>query len=271
MGKYDEFISKIRYNRESEKWGLYRVDEFDEKINKFKVKFKNSGHVIETSLKNIKAGKVIDIVQQKKDTEKRKKAKKKKAKDDRKFAKSYISNLGVDPILLSIDASTHSTGISIFAKGKLIHYDYIYQSKTNKWDTSRINYMKNEIIKVIDKYNVNCVAMEDVIMKNMISLYVLSKLQGVLCDYFYKNNIKYLKLTPKEWKGAYNINRADATFGANSREESKEKTVKCVNLDFNLSLESEFKDSPRDLSEPAWYDVADAIGVGVVALKRIKK
>ena len=180
--------------------------------------------------------------------------------------------LGEEPRILALDLSTHSTGWSIYADGKLIDYGYIYQSKSEKWDTKRIHFIKMEIMKILKQNKINVVAMEDIIFKTKRALYTLSKLQGVMCDLFYNNDIKYCLISPQEWKSEYDINRDDYEGGKNTRIESKEKTLNCVNNDFGLNIQKEFEDYPRDLSEPVWYDLADAIAIGYIAQKnRIKK
>ena len=273
----EDIISKRLYNRTSKKWGGYKVTEYlgergKTKVPYYKVKFKDTGNEIEAPLKTILENRVVDIEKKKKNTNKKNRDKKKEIKKSKNIQKRYVINLGETPRLLALDLSSHSTGWSVWIDGELKDYGYIYQSKTIKWDTRRINFMKNEIIKIIKKYNVNVFAMEDIIFKSKKALYVLSKLQGVICDLLYKNNKRYCLITPREWKAAYDINRDSSWKGENNREQSKEKTVACVNKDFGLNLEKEFKDSPKDLSEPAWYDVSDAIAIGYIALKhRIKE
>ena len=276
MEDYKDLISLRFYNRTSELWGEYRVEEYigtkgKTKVPYFSIRFKKTKNIVECPLKTILENRVVDIERQKKETKKKTRQKKKDARQDRKEAKRFILNLGKEPRLLALDISTHSTGFAIFIGNKLVKYGYIYQSYSVKWDTIRINYMKNEIIKLVDEYEINCVAMEDIIFKSKKALYALSKAQGVIADYLFSDNIRYLLITPREWKSAYNINRDDNYYGKNSREESKIKTVNCVNKDFKLNLENEFKDYPKDLKEPAYFDVADAIGIGDIALKnRIK-
>ena len=271
----NDIISPRLYNRESLDWGLYKVTKFIENRGKTKVpyylvKFKNSGNEYELPLHQIEADKVVDMKKKKSATKKKNRVKKKEVKQAKYEAKRFVINLGETPRLLALDLSTHSTGIAIFIEGELVRYDYIYQPHSIKWDIKRINYMKVEVMKLIEEYDINCVAMEDIIFKHKIALHVLSKLQGVICDYLFENSIRFALITPIEWKSAYNINR-DGYDGENTREQSKLKTVACVNKDFGLSLESEFSDSPSDLKEPCWYDVADAIGVGYIALRdRIK-
>jgi len=268
-------LSKRLYNRTAKDYGSYRVECYLERRGKtevpyFRVKFKNSGNYVEASLKNIIENKIVDIEAKKKATKKKVKTKKKQAKIEKKEAKKFIMNFNEAPILLSLDLSSYSSGWSVFKDGKLIDYGYIYQPKSEKWDVGRINYMKNEIQKIIEDYGINCVAMEDVILKNKYTLYVLSKLQGVIADLLYSQDIRFMLINPLEWKTDLNINRMTSS-SFDSRIQSKEKTVKCINKDFKLDLEKEFSNSPKDLSEPCVYDVCDSIGLGSCALKRIKR
>jgi len=271
----EDIISKRFYNRKSESFGDYKVLTFIEDRGKtnvpyYLIRFKNTGNQYEVPEKTILSGKVIDSNMKKKETKKKNQIKKKEFKRNKYENKRYVLNLQEKPRLLALDLSTHSSGLSIWFDDKLKDFGYIYQSKDIKFDTCRINYMKNVIIKLIEEHHINVVAIEDIIFKHKIALHVLSKLQGVICDYLYENNIKFLLITPIEWKTSYDINRS-FSFGSNSREESKLKTVACVNKDFNLNLEEVYKDSPKDLLEPCYFDVADAIGIGCVALKdRIK-
>lgn len=59
--------------------------------------------------------------------------------------------------LLSIDASTKSTGIAIFDKNKLIHYECIHAENNNK--IKRIKKMTKKISELIKKYNPSDIVM----------------------------------------------------------------------------------------------------------------
>ena len=270
MGK--DIISKRFFDRTSKDYGKYRVSSFIELRGKTKVpyytcKFKDTGNVVEVPLKTILEDRVIDIISKKKKTKKKGRRQKKDAKKEKFQAKRFIVSLKTEPVLLSLDISSHSTGYAIFKKGKLEKYGYFYQSMKEKQDTKRINYIKNEILKLITTHGINCVAIEDVIFKHKRALYVLSKMQGIILDYLFENSIKWLLITPIEWKTLFDINQNSDWNGANNREVSKKKTIALVNKKYNLNLEEEFKDHPSDLKEPSCWDVSDAIAIGHVALK----
>ena len=62
--------------------------------------------------------------------------------------------------LLSLDASTKSTGIAVFQEDQLIYYECITSSSTDV--IKRINIMKDGIKKIIQKYNINKIIIEEV-------------------------------------------------------------------------------------------------------------
>lgn len=264
-----ELISQVFYNRESKEYGAYKVIKFVEERGKSKVryyliKFKDSGNTIEASLKNILDNTVIDIEVKKKATKKRARAKKKEAQES-KYIEKRCLNVKGDIRLLALDVSSHSTGFAVYVKDKLVDYGYFYQP-SNYDVTVRLNNMKKKIQETIFKYDINAVVVEDIIFKNKIALYVLSRAQGIILDWLYENNIEFSQITPRQWKSKYNINKIDDSYGSNSREESKLKTVACVKKDFGLDIMDMFKVYPKDLKEPPAYDVCDAICLGKIAL-----
>lgn len=269
MIKDEEILSPIKYNRESKEYGLYKVTRFIEergksKVRYYSVKFKNTNNIIEASLKNILENSVIDIEFKKKATKKRARVKKKEAIENKYIEKRCLTIEG-DIKLLALDISSHSTGYAVYLNGKLTEYNYIYQPHSNNV-TVRLNNMKKGIIELIDKYNINAVCVEDIIFKNKVALHVLSKAQGIILDYLYERGIEFSQITPKQWKSAYNINKVDDSWGKNSREDSKLKTVECVKRDFGIDAFDIVKEYPKDLKETPAYDICDAICLGKIAL-----
>ena len=271
MDKYVEWLSGTRYDRESEKYGMFKVLEFvsengKTKVPYFKIKFKDTSNVKEVSLSQIKSGKVIDMDLKKNNTKKKNKTKKKEEKVKRYQKKRFIMHFNKVPRLLSLDLSTYSTGYCVWVDGKIEKYGYIYQNKSIKFDTKRIKFMLDEVKVLMYKYNINVVAIEDVIFKFKPVLYSLSKLQGVICNYLYTRNTPYALIYVMEWKNYLDINKDSSWEGENNMPQSKEKTVTAIDKKFKLNLREEFKDYPRDLNEPSYYDVADAIGIGYLAI-----
>ena len=256
---------------------MYKVTEYLEergktKVKYYKVKFKNTGNEDEFPEKTILENRVVDKEAKKKATKKRNRQNKKAIKQEKKEFKSYVINLGAEPRALSLDMSTFSTGFAVFIGDKLVDYGYIYQPKSVKWDTKRISHMKKEIARLVVKYNINCVCMENVIFKTRKVLYALSKLQGVVAEYLYtEKHIPYALIEPISWKRSADINRGGSYEDKEKRIASKEKTVDVVKIDYGIDLREKFKDSPSDLSEICAYDVADAIELGKIFIRdRVK-
>jgi len=270
---YEDLISGTRYDKKS-KSGEIKVLKYLGKAGSthyYSIKFKVSGNTKKVSRCQIINESALDTEYAKKLTKKKNKEKKKEKKIERKQAKRFVMNFRGIPRLLSLDLSTYSSGYSVWIGGKLVKYGYIYQPKEVKFDTKRIKFMRDEVAKLIDEYNINVVSMEDIIYKTKLSLYSLSKLQGVICDYLYGRGIRYALIHVLEWKTYLDINKNSVFKGANSRITSKEKTVDAINAKFGLDLREEFKDSPKDLNEPCYYDSADAVGIGYITIEtRIK-
>lgn len=267
---YSSIISTRYYNRESELYGKYKVIEFIENrgvksnIPYFLIKFEDSGNTIECNLKTILTNTPIDIERKKKET-KRKNRLIKKEKKEAIFNNKRCIEISGEFKLLALDLSSHSTGYAIFDNDKLIKYGYFYQSKSVEV-TQRWNYMKKEILKLIDTYNITIVSIEDIIFKNKIALSVLSKGQGIILDNLYERNIKFNLITPKQWKSCYGIDKEILDGDYEKRTASKLKTIEKIKFDFGIFLDEEFKDYPSDLSEPSFYDVADAISIGKMTI-----
>jgi hypothetical protein len=267
----NDVISKIFYNRESKDWGKYKVIEFIEergktKIKYYTIKFKNTGNKYEVPLHQIEKNTVIDTIKKKSLTKKINKIKKVEKKQEKKDFKKCVVMKGENVRLLALDISSHSTGYAIFIEGELINYGYLYEPHS-KYVTERLNGMKCKIINLIKENHINCVAIEDIINLHVVALHVLSKAQGIILDFLFEDGIDVGIISVKEWKTKYNINRDGKYKGVNSREESKTKTLNCVNMDYNLDLMNEFKNYEKDLKEPPAWDVSDAIAIGTVFLE----
>ena len=264
--KHLDIISERLYDRESEDWGKFKVIEFDgfkgkSQVEYYKVKFKDSRNITSIPIKTILENRVVDIDEQKKNTKKKVRSKKKTIKKNRFEYKSCVTIKGTSR-LLSLDVSSKCTGWSVFIDGKLKKYGYIYQS-TDKKVTERLNGMKVEIEKLLKQHKINCVCIEDVISLHKRALIVLSKIQGILLDMFYEREIPVGVVSVASWKAGVDINQNSEYKGKNSREQTKLKAVEIANNEFNLKLEDEFTwETPDDLKEPVYYDVADSLCLG---------
>lgn len=78
------------------------------------------------------------------------------------YMHTYIKNTRI----LGLDASSSCVGISVIElnkKPKLIHYEYYIPDKKNHSELERIKHMKIYLYKLIDKYKITDVAIEEYI------------------------------------------------------------------------------------------------------------
>jgi hypothetical protein len=276
MIKDEEIISPIKYNRESKEYGLYKVTRFIEergksKVRYYEVKFKNSGNIIEASLKNIIEDTVIDIELKKKVTKKRARVKKKEAIENKYVEKTTLKFEKSEEVrLLSLDLATVSSGWCYSLNGEMKDYNYIYISDANNRLTPRINYMKKEIEKLIIKYDINCIVLENIIHKNFIATSTLAKLQGVILDMIYEKNIPVIKIEVKSWKSQCGINdyKEEDKWDENSRELSKELTYLFVKDIIDIDVKEEFENVEKEHKDKKiWEDVVDALAINYIFYK----
>lgn len=155
-------------------------------------------------------------------------------------------------ILLSLDASTKSTGYAIFKNNELIQQDCIVCSSSNLYQ--RINKITQEIIQIIKNYNVDTIVMEDVIpeqSKSHSTFRALIYLQATIHLSVYNENpkIKIDLFYPGEWRKQCNIKTGKGI----KREQLKSASIDFVKNKYSLNLTSD--------------DIADAICIGTAYLK----
>ena len=117
--------------------------------------------------------------------------------------KTCIKGIGLK--LLSIDASTESTGVSIYHGNKLIFADKI-STNTTSGRFRKIRIMCQRIEELIGEHKINHVVLEDIYMgKSVASFLALANLQGALADLFKRKNINFTLVYASEWKGYFSI------------------------------------------------------------------
>lgn len=159
-------------------------------------------------------------------------------------------------MILSIDASTHSTGWAIFDGQKLIDYGCITSSKSH--NIERIIIMASGIDEILNNYpKVDKVIMEEVLPKNEDYddgathhsnpkvFKPLMWLQAAINFniYFKHNKIPVEFIMPNSWRSKCGISTGRGVH----RETLKAKDIKFVKDTFNLDVND---------------DTADAIGIG---------
>lgn len=155
--------------------------------------------------------------------------------------------------ILSLDASTKSTGFAVFKNGQLVDYGCITASSTDLF--KRIHKMVEEIHNLIIKHSVEKMVLEEVrpdevgARSNLATHKALMFLQGAIAmmihDNFQKITIDYLY--PSEWRKCCSIKTGRGIV----RETVKQRDIRFVEETFGLKVND---------------DIADAIGLGYAFL-----
>lgn len=136
-------------------------------------------------------------------------------------------------ISMGIDASTTSTGWSIFNGDKLIASGTI-KPKGNEWRERVINEW-DYYCKIVEKYSPEIIYMEDVPLKSgNQTLLKLGAVQGVILALSAQYHIKVEYLLPSDWRRPLDL--YDGTREGTHREVLKKKAIEMVNKVFDKSL-----------------------------------
>lgn len=150
-------------------------------------------------------------------------------------------------MILGLDASTHSTGWSIFQNGTLIDYGCIVDDTPDLY--KRIFYMTNEIQKILEKYNeIDQIIMEEVLPEkngnrsNPTVYKALMYLQASISFLIYNNYHKAISISfvmPSHWRKLCGIKT-----GTNvPREILKKRDIEFVENKFNIKVNDDEADS----------------------------
>ena len=138
-------------------------------------------------------------------------------------------------VILGLDASSASTGFSIFDNKGLAAYGII-KPEGNDWRESLVH-QAPQLKEIIEKYHPTQIIMEDVPLNGkggLKILVVLGAVQGMILGLASSYGIPIKFVTPNEWRskvGLFTGNRDDT-----KRDEMKKKSVEFVNQEFGLKL-----------------------------------
>jgi Holliday junction resolvasome RuvABC endonuclease subunit len=105
---------------------------------------------------------------------------------------------------LSLDASTNLTGWAIFDNDKLIGYGKI--SATKKTTTEKIAVINEWLMSMIDQWDPDVIVIEDIQQQvNHKTFKLLARLQGVLLNTIYINDIKEFLITSSAWRSGIGV------------------------------------------------------------------
>ena len=164
-------------------------------------------------------------------------------------------------ITMGLDASTTSTGWSIFEDDKLIAYGVIKPSGED-WRDRLIN-QGPMLTKILQKYKPEKIFMEDVPLKagNSKVLVVLGAVQGFLYGVTASFKIPVCFLLPSEWRSPLNL--YDGSREGTKRKELKKKSIEKANELFGLNLHWVSPSSKKNDD-----DISDAI---LICYSQVKK
>lgn len=121
------------------------------------------------------------------------------------------------PFFLALDAATYVTGMSVFNKqGQLLgHKTYSIDKKKDYF--VRVDELKQEIVKIIQENNIQCVILEDIqYQQNPVLFKKLAMLQGILRYTIIKElGVDLITAMAEEWRSYNHI------FGTKRPEQKK--------------------------------------------------
>jgi Holliday junction resolvasome RuvABC endonuclease subunit len=155
--------------------------------------------------------------------------------------------------ILSIDASTKSSGWSVFEDGKLIDYGCITSSSTDM--IKRIQIMIKGLSQVITNHNITTIVLEEVRpengLQNIKTHRALMYLQAAIAFLVHENSpstdIEFIY--PSEWRKICGIKTGSGV----KRDTLKVADVKFVKDNYGIDVND---------------DIADAIGIGHAWVRR---
>lgn len=160
-------------------------------------------------------------------------------------------------ILLALDQSSQTTGYSIFKDGKPIvisHFDCVGNDLGD-----RLEQLRNNIIELINQYQVDEVVFEDIILQNIAgnkdtgirTFKVLAEVFGVVQELLTELKIKYTVVAPIVWKATFRIAGKGRpqekkmaqeyvlkTYGVQCTEDEADAT--CIGTHYIIKKNSEF-------------------------------
>lgn len=167
-------------------------------------------------------------------------------------------------VALGIDASTSSTGISVFNGLNLIYYTTI-KGVGEDW-REKLFSQGGKISDIIKKYKPQIVYMEDVPLKKnggLQTLVILGAVQGFIYGIMSSYGIPVKFINPTKWRS--DLHMFDGTQEGKKRDVLKEKAIVLANDIFNLSL---LWLGPN--SKKSEDDVAEAILIAFSQIRFIK-
>lgn len=149
----------------------------------------------------------------------------------KEISKNTTSPKSTNSVLIGLDLSSTNSGIAIF-----IDKQYVYSTviKPSGGTYKRINYVVEELLKIIKQYDVKHAIIEDIFLKKGAThtFKVLSGLQHCVCCMLIKNNVSFDILSAETW-------RKHAGISNKSRDIAKNNSIKETIKKYGVNQEDE--------------------------------
>lgn len=162
--------------------------------------------------------------------------------------------------IIGIDASTKSTGVSVFINNKLKTYKLIKCSDENPYN--RIEYMYKNIKDIVYKYDINYIFIENVPLSKTINKQVaehLLVLQGTVFSIAIEKDCGIIPMPPSNWRKLANVKA-----NGRKREDQKKAAIEIVSSQYSIPLKWE---SNRIDIKTGDSDIAESILIGVAGIR----
>lgn len=167
--------------------------------------------------------------------------------------------------IMGVDGSTTNTGVSVFKlykNGKIGFYkvylisapktSYHKKAKQSKAEYRqqkheqmeyRLNYMANELLKLVDRYKPGTIIMEDTYGKSdMNTLKMLCRLQGVMLGEGIRRDMYIHFVSPSTWRMAIGLGVSEEKARL-KREELKSRAIAYVKDKYGIAVTDDEADS----------------------------
>lgn len=152
-----------------------------------------------------------------------------------------------DTMMLAFDTSSKKTGWAVFKNGEYLVSGIFDFSDVPNTDY-RIKLMVKTIFECCNKIHPDIIVVEkDVVMNNMTTINILTKVLGSVYGYCIINDIFYYEYQPNEWRKIIELKTK-----SRKREDCKKASIQLIKEKLNI-----------DVSD----DEADAINVGYAYIK----
>ena len=142
-------------------------------------------------------------------------------------------------LIVGIDGSTNSTGLSVMKDGKLEFHTLIDLHK-EKNAMKRIQQMLLKICAILDTYDIDYIYMEKSVLKsNVDTVQKLANLAGGIMLYCAQHDIAFAHPLPSEWRAKIGIKQSSKI----KREVLKEEAIKAVKKEYGINVNDDVAES----------------------------